>query len=95
MAYFTRPGMGGVTQKLASSLKVPFRQHKNMKRIIKRHEKAHAGEHSLMESMLTVLSVVLPCSTVTIHSLQPLTASHPCSRRCSSQVQAAMLTAQA
>ena len=56
MAYFTRPGMGGVVQKLASSLKVPFRQHKRMNCVIKKQKKARAGEHSLMESMLTVLS---------------------------------------
>jgi len=56
MAYFTRPGMGGVVESLANSLRVSGRHYRRLKRVIKRHKKAHAGEHSLMESMLTLLS---------------------------------------
>ncbi len=56
MAYFTRPGMGGVVERLANSLRVPGHHYSRLKRVMKRHKKAHAGEQSLMESMLTILS---------------------------------------
>lgn len=56
VAYFTRPGMAGAVEELAKTLRVPRHHYNRMKRVMKRHKKAHTGEHSLMQSILTVLS---------------------------------------
>ena len=56
MAYFTRPGMAGAVEVLAKTLRVPRHHYNRTKRVMKQHKKAHTGEHSLMQSVLTVLS---------------------------------------